>query len=34
MTSAAASSLQTQERMGWKPTHPGLIQDLEAGPYL
>ncbi|ACL64992.1 NAD-dependent epimerase/dehydratase [Anaeromyxobacter dehalogenans 2CP-1] len=29
-----ASSALTQERMGWRPTHPGLIQDIEAGRYL
>jgi nucleoside-diphosphate-sugar epimerase len=23
------SSAQTQERLGWRPTHPGLIADLE-----
>ena len=28
-----ASSALTQQRMGWKPTHPGLIEDLEAGYY-
>jgi hypothetical protein len=29
-----ASSLLTQERMGWKPTHAGLIEDLEMGHYF
>ncbi len=31
---ARASSTQTQELLGWKPSHPGLIADLEAGPYF
>ena len=29
-----ASSALTQERMGWKPTHPGLIEDLDEGHYF
>jgi len=29
-----ASSALTRERMGWIPTHPGLIEDLEAGHYF
>ena len=29
-----ASSALTQERLGWQPTHPGLIADLEAGHYF
>lgn len=29
-----ASSAITREQMGWKPTHPGLIEDLEAGHYF
>jgi len=28
-----ASSALTQERLGWRPTHPGLLDDLEAGYY-
>jgi nucleoside-diphosphate-sugar epimerase len=28
-----ASSALTQQRMGWKPTHPGLLADIEAGYY-
>lgn len=28
------SSAQTQERLGWRPVHPGLIADLEAGFYF
>jgi nucleoside-diphosphate-sugar epimerase len=29
-----ASSVLTQELLGWTPSHPGLIQDLEAGHYF
>jgi nucleoside-diphosphate-sugar epimerase len=29
-----ASSAITQELMGWKPTHPGLIEDIEQGHYF
>ncbi|MGO8968547.1 MAG: SDR family oxidoreductase [Myxococcaceae bacterium] len=29
-----ASSAITRERMGWIPTRPGLIEDLEAGHYF
>ncbi len=29
-----ASSALTRERLGWKPTGPGLIADLEAGHYF
>jgi nucleoside-diphosphate-sugar epimerase len=29
-----ASSALTQQRLGWTPTHPGLIEDLEAGHYF
>jgi nucleoside-diphosphate-sugar epimerase len=29
-----ASSALTRERMGWEPTHPGLLDDLEAGHYF
>jgi nucleoside-diphosphate-sugar epimerase len=28
------SSLQTQELLGWKPTHPGLIEDIDEGHYF
>jgi nucleoside-diphosphate-sugar epimerase len=28
------SSLQTKERLGWVPTEPGLIEDLEEGHYF
>ena len=29
-----ASSTITRERLGWTPTHPGLLSDLEAGYYF
>jgi nucleoside-diphosphate-sugar epimerase len=29
-----ASSAITRKRMDWTPTHPGLIEDLEAGHYF
>jgi nucleoside-diphosphate-sugar epimerase len=29
-----ASSALTRERLGWEPTHPGLIADLEEGHYF
>jgi hypothetical protein len=32
-TDMPASSIITQELLGWKPTHPGLIEDIE-GHYL
>jgi nucleoside-diphosphate-sugar epimerase len=28
------SSKKTQEELGWKPTHPGLIADIEEGFYF
>ena len=28
------SSAQTQELLGWRPVHPGLIADLEQGHYF
>jgi nucleoside-diphosphate-sugar epimerase len=31
---APASSALTQQRLGWKPTHPGLVDDIEAGHYF
>jgi nucleoside-diphosphate-sugar epimerase len=31
---APASSAQTQERLGWRPTGPGLIADLEEMRYF
>ncbi|TVZ02791.1 SDR family oxidoreductase [Trebonia kvetii] len=29
-----ASSTITQELLGWKPAHPGLIEDIEQGHYF
>ena len=31
---APASSALTQERLGWQPVRPGLIEDLEQGHYF
>jgi nucleoside-diphosphate-sugar epimerase len=31
---APASSAQTQERLGWRPTQPGLISDLDKEHYF
>jgi nucleoside-diphosphate-sugar epimerase len=28
------SSTLTQELLGWHPTHPGLIEDLDQGHYF
>lgn len=28
------SSAKTQKLLGWKPTHPGLLEDLEQGHYF
>jgi len=33
-TNVPASSALTQERLGWHPTGPGLIEDLEQGHYF
>jgi nucleoside-diphosphate-sugar epimerase len=33
-TDMPASSAITQELRGWKPTHPGLIEDIEEGHYF
>jgi nucleoside-diphosphate-sugar epimerase len=33
-TDMPASSAITRELLGWKPTHPGLIEDLEQGHYF
>jgi nucleoside-diphosphate-sugar epimerase len=33
-TDMPASSAITQELLGWKPTHPGLIEDIEEGHYF
>jgi nucleoside-diphosphate-sugar epimerase len=32
-TDQPSSSALTREKFGWKPTHPSLIEDLEAGDY-
>jgi nucleoside-diphosphate-sugar epimerase len=31
---APASSVLTQEELGWQPTHPGLLADLDQGHYF
>jgi hypothetical protein len=31
---APASGARTQELLGWSPTHPGLIADLEHGHFF
>ena len=31
---APASSALTRDRLGWTPTQPGLIEDLDAGSYF
>ena len=33
-TDMPASSTITQELLGWKPTHPGLIADIDQGHYF
>jgi nucleoside-diphosphate-sugar epimerase len=33
-TDMPASSAITQQLLGWKPTHPGLIEDIEQGHYF
>jgi nucleoside-diphosphate-sugar epimerase len=33
-TDMPASSAITQELLDWKPTHPGLIEDIEQGHYF
>ncbi len=33
-TDSPASSALTRELMGWQPTHPGLIDDLDQGHYF
>ena len=33
-TDMPASSAITQELLAWKPTHPGLIEDIEQGHYF
>ncbi len=29
-----ATATRTQERLGWRPEHPGLLSDLETGGYF
>lgn len=31
---APVSSTRTRELLGWKPTHPGLLEDIEEGHYF
>jgi nucleoside-diphosphate-sugar epimerase len=31
---APASNALTRQRLGWQPTHPGLLEDLEQGRYF
>ena len=33
-TDMPASSTITQELLGWRPTHPGLIEDIDEGHYF
>ncbi|MEW1780035.1 SDR family oxidoreductase [Streptomyces sp. NPDC086777] len=33
-TDMPASSTVTRQLLGWKPTHPGLIEDIEQGHYF
>ena len=33
-TDAPASSAWTRELLGWQPTHPGLLDDLDEGHYF
>jgi hypothetical protein len=33
-TDMPASSVITQELLGWKPTNAGLIEDIEQGHYF
>ena len=33
-TDMPASSTITQELLSWKPTHPGLIEDIDQGHYF
>jgi nucleoside-diphosphate-sugar epimerase len=33
-TDMPASSTFTQDLLGWKPTHPGLIEDIDQGHYF
>jgi hypothetical protein len=29
-----ASNALTRELLGWRPTHPGLLEDLDKGHYF
>jgi len=31
---APASSAKTREMLGWNPTHPGLLADLDSAAYF
>jgi nucleoside-diphosphate-sugar epimerase len=33
-TDMPASAAITRELLGWNPTHPGLIEDIERGHYF
>lgn len=33
-TDMPASSTQTQERLGWRPVQPALLQDLDREAYF
>ena len=33
-TGMPTSSTITQELLGWQPTHPGLIEDIDRGHYF
>jgi hypothetical protein len=33
-TTLPARSSITQELLGWKPTHPALIEDIDQGHYF
>jgi nucleoside-diphosphate-sugar epimerase len=33
-TDMPASSTLTQELLGWQPTHPGLLEDIEQDHYF
>jgi nucleoside-diphosphate-sugar epimerase len=33
-TDMPASSTITRELLGWQPTHPGLLEDIEQGHYF
>jgi nucleoside-diphosphate-sugar epimerase len=33
-TDMPASSIITRDLLGWKPVHPGLIEDIEQGHYF